>query len=257
MTLRIGISGITGRVGHLVRQEILESPEKFKLSAGLARTPVELDVPVYGPEDLKDFCKSSDCIVDFSTPDSLKILSKLAAETGTPIVSGTTGLSDKEYESLKSAAKKIPIVHASNMSLGINLLQSIIEQTARVLESNQWDIEITETHHKHKKDAPSGTALTLGESAAKGRDTLLENAGSYERKGRDQERKTGEIGFSVRRGGDIVGEHDVYFYGPGEYIKLGHCATDRSLFAKGALHAAQWVIHQPPGLYSMKDVLSV
>jgi len=174
----------------------------------------------------------------------------MAVQTGTALVIGTTGLSEDQETLLHSSAGKTPILYAANMSVGVNMLMALVEQTASRLGID-WDIEIFETHHHHKIDSPSGTALALGKAAQDGRKT-----GEFvtDRTGK---RNAGDIGYAVQRGGDVVGEHDVTFFSQGERITLGHKATDRSLFAKGAVRAAQWMKDKPAGLYTMRDVLEL
>jgi 4-hydroxy-tetrahydrodipicolinate reductase len=180
----------------------------------------------------------------------------LAATIGKPMVIGTTGLSTEQGDVVRLAAQRIPIVWAPNMSLGINILLHVVEETARRLGPD-WDIEILEMHHRGKVDAPSGTALALGRAAAAGRATTLE---AVEQRGRDGitgPRGVGAIGFAAMRGGDAVGDHHVIFAGAGERLELGHRTTSRAVFAKGAVRAALWVIGRPPGLYGLDDVLGL
>ncbi|HPF78794.1 MAG TPA: 4-hydroxy-tetrahydrodipicolinate reductase, partial [Alphaproteobacteria bacterium] len=175
---------------------------------------------------------------------------RLAAHSGTALVIGTTGLSEKQEQQVAEAATKTAIVYAANMSVGVNMLMALVEQAAKRL-GNDWDIEIFETHHNQKIDSPSGTALALGKAARKGR-----GGGNFVTD-RNGKRNEGDIGYAVQRGGDVVGEHDVTFFSQGERIVLGHKATDRRLFAQGAMRAARWVNDKAPGLYSMKDVLDL
>ena len=172
------------------------------------------------------------------------------------MVIGTTGHDAAQRARLEAAAGEIPIVIAPNMSLGVNLLLKLAELAARALDE-QYDIEIFEAHHRNKVDAPSGTALGLGRAAAGGRGKVLDDVADYARHGQTGVRERGRIGFSVVRGGDIVGEHRLIFAGPGEQVELAHTAQDRSGFARGALVAARWVVGRPPGLYSMLDVLGL
>ena len=166
-------------------------------------------------------------------------------------------MSHTDEDALKDAAQKTAIVYAANMSVGVNLLLALVEKAAASLGPDDWDIDIFESHHKHKVDAPSGTALAVGKAAAKGRGVDLDDVKVSARDGITGEREKGTIGFSVARGGDVVGEHTAYFYGEGERIELTHIATNRALFAKGALRAALWLKDKPNGLYSMKDVLDL
>lgn len=252
--MKIGIAGYTGRVGQLLIKELQSGTwDNLELAIGSSRTlhpehfPDEPFPIVSSPEELM---QSSDCVIDFTTPDSTFKNIEAAAKTRTALVIGTTGLDAKDEALLKDAANSIPIVYAANMSVGVNLLLALVEQAASRL-GPEWDIEIFETHHKNKVDAPSGTALALGKSAQKGR-----NGGAF-KTDRNGKRIEGDIGYAVSRGGDVVGEHVVSFLGMGERIELAHKATDRALFARGALKAAQWLDGKPAGLYSMRDVLNL
>ncbi|MEE4211538.1 MAG: 4-hydroxy-tetrahydrodipicolinate reductase [Parvularcula sp.] len=192
-------------------------------------------------------------LIDFSSPEGAVLAAKACAEHGVPLVTGTTGLSDREQKTIAEAAERIPVVQSGNMSLGITLLRRLVAEAAEVLEG--FDIEILETHHRHKKDSPSGTALLLGEAAARARGSALSEAARFTRHGRDAERRSGEIGFAVRRGGGVFGEHEVAFMSEGETVTLGHQALGRESFARGALAAAHWVEGRRPGLYGMDHVL--
>jgi 4-hydroxy-tetrahydrodipicolinate reductase len=171
-------------------------------------------------------------------------------------VIGTTGHDDQARAEIARIAEGLPVVMAPNMSLGVNLLFKLAELGARALDA-EYDIEIFEAHHRHKVDAPSGTALGLGRAVALGRGTTLEQVAEYSRHGATGPRRKGAVGFSVMRGGEIVGDHRVFFAGPGEQVELAHHAQDRSGFARGALAAARWLAGRPPGLYSMMDVLGL
>lgn len=197
-----------------------------------------------------------DVVIDFTAPDATATHAALAAEAGCAFVAGTTGLEDSHRAALDVAAKSVPVVWASNMSSGVNLLFAITEQVARALDPD-FDIEIVEMHHKHKVDAPSGTALSLGEAAARGRGVDFDSEKVLSREGITGARERGAIGFATLRGGDVVGEHSVVFAGAGERIELTHRATDRGIFARGAVRAAVWTAGQAPGLYSMPDVLGL
>jgi 4-hydroxy-tetrahydrodipicolinate reductase len=194
--------------------------------------------------------------IDFTLPGVSVANARLCRERGCALVIGTTGHDAAQRAELEGVAAGIPIVLAPNMSLGVNLLFKLAELAARALDA-QYDIEIFEAHHRNKVDAPSGTALGLAAAAARGRGTTLEQVAEYARHGHTGVRERGRIGFSVLRGGDIVGEHRLVFAGPGEQVELAHVAQDRSGFARGALVAARWVAGRPPGLYSMLDVLGL
>lgn len=252
--MKIGIAGYTGRVGKILVGELRSGNwDNLELAAGSARAlhpehfPAEAFTVVTDPLQLME---SSDCVIDFTTPDSTLANVAAAVKTKTALVIGTTGLTTDHERALQDAAKHIPIVYAANMSVGVNLLLALVEQAAARL-GPEWDIEIFESHHKNKVDAPSGTALALGMAAKLGR-----GGGDFKTE-RSGKRSAGDIGFSVSRGGDVVGEHTVTFYGAGERIELGHKASDRALFARGALQAAQWIDKKPAGLYTMRDVLGL
>jgi 4-hydroxy-tetrahydrodipicolinate reductase len=181
----------------------------------------------------------------------------LANQNKKPLVVGTTGLTAVEEAGLTAASKNAPVFYSANMSVGVNILAVFIEQAAQRLKAEEYDIEIFEAHHKHKTDAPSGTALLLGKAAAKGRGVRLDDAMIPARFGQTGPRITGSIGMSVFRGGDVIGDHTVTFAGAGERIEFTHKASDRALFAKGAVRAAVWLAGQKPGLYAMRDLLGL
>jgi len=193
-----------------------------------------------------------DVLVDFSAPSALRASLDRAVSAGVPILIGTTGLDSTADQHIAEAAKKVAVLRAANTSLGVALLSELVERAAKVLGSD-WDIEIAETHHRNKADAPSGTALLLGEAAAHGRNTPL-NA-ERGRDGTGLKRQTGAIGFASLRGGSVPGDHDVLFLGPEERLILSHRAESRMIFARGALTGARFLVGQPAGLYSMRDVV--
>ena len=253
--MKIGIAGYAGRVGQLLLNELQSGNwTGLELSGGTSRKGHENISGLLTTTNAEELFKTSDALIDFTLPEGTMNHAALAAKHGKILIIGTTGLSDQQEAELAEHAKSATIVYAANMSLGVNLLAALIEQAARALGPDEWDIEIFESHHKHKIDAPSGTALALGKAAAKGRSTTLPSSIDPDRNGK---REAGEIGFSVARGGDVVGEHTVFFYGEGERIELTHRATNRALFARGALKAALWAKDKPTGLYSMKDVLGL
>ncbi len=206
-------------------------------------------------DPLEAFAKAQ-AVIDFTSPDATVAFAALAAQARAVHVIGTTGLEAGHLARIAAAARHAVIVRAGNMSLGVNLLVRLTQKVAQALEAD-WDIEIVEAHHRMKVDAPSGTALMLGEAAAMGRGVALEAARVSGRDGITGARAEGSIGFSAIRGGDIVGEHDVIFAGAGERLILRHVATDRSIFARGALRAALWGQGQKPGEYDMMDVLGL
>ena len=196
-------------------------------------------------------------VIDFTSPASTVEFAGLAAQARIVHVVGTTGCSAADDEKIKAAARHARIVKSGNMSLGVNLLAELVRQAARSLDAAGWDIEVLEMHHKHKVDAPSGTALLLGEAAAEGRGIDLGERSVRVRDGHTGPREEGSIGFATLRGGSVVGEHSVLFAGEGETVTFSHSAGDRTIFARGALKAALWAFGQKPGLYSMSDVLGL
>jgi 4-hydroxy-tetrahydrodipicolinate reductase len=207
-------------------------------------------------DNAEKLIRDSDVVIEFTTPAATATHAARAAELGKPVVIGTTGLATEETEAVRQAARSVPIVWAPNMSLGINLLLGLVEDVARRLGPD-WDVEIMEMHHRGKLDAPSGTALALGRAAAAGRKMMLEEVQQRGRDGITGPRRTGDIGFAALRGGDAVGDHHVVFAGAGERLELTHRATSRSIYAKGAVEAARWVLGRPPGLYGLKEVLGL
>ncbi len=207
-------------------------------------------------EGLAAVIDRGDVIIDFTFHEATMAFARLAADRKKPMVIGTTGFSDQELAELKSLAASFPCVQAPNMSICVNVLFKLVKKTAAILGSD-YDIEIVEAHHNRKKDAPSGTALKLGELAAEGVGEKLADVGVFQRNGIIGERKSQEIGIQSVRAADIVGEHTVYFAGPGERIELAHRAHSRDHFAKGAATAAAWIVDKQPGMYSMFDVLGL
>ncbi len=255
--MKVGIVGCNGRVGSLLVKELRSGEwdeQGLSLVGGSSRKTLDKDYFTTDNED--EIFERADVILDFTLPEGTVAHAKLAIDHKTALIVGTTGLSKQDEDALKDAAKHVPVVYAANMSVGINVLLALVEQAAKRLKDD-WDIEIFETHHKHKVDAPSGTALALGKAAAAGRGDNLDNLADFERHGDIGAREKGKIGFCAARGGDVVGEHNVMFLGEGESLELGHRATNRSLFAKGALRAAIWIKGKEPGLYSMRDVLGL
>lgn len=238
------LAGVTERAGHpWIGQDI-----------GLCLGGVETGIRV--TDDPVEAIAIADAVLDFTTPEATLAHAALAAQAHCVHVIGTTGLTPEDIAALAPAARHAVIVRAGNMSLGVNLMLEITATVARAL-GEEFDIEVVEAHHRHKVDAPSGTALMLGEAAATGRGVALETASERGRDGITGPRMPGAIGFAAVRGGDIVGEHDVVFAGPGERIVLRHIATDRAIFARGALRAALWGIGRKPGQYTMRDVLGL
>jgi 4-hydroxy-tetrahydrodipicolinate reductase len=269
MTIKIGVLGLSGRMGKMIAREALDDPQctfvggalregsplMNKSLADITGLPSSLfSKDMITTISAEKLLNASDIVIDFTRPEVSVHQAYVAAALGKPIVIGTTGFTQDQLNMLSEAANHIPIVLAANMSVGVNLLQAVVELVAQTLDP-RYDIEILEMHHKHKIDAPSGTALALGESAAQGRQVALKTRAVYDRKGNSGPRKKGDIGFAVLRGGDVVGEHTVLFAGDGERVELTHKATDRRIFAQGAIVAAKWLVGQSAGRYSMKDVL--
>ena len=196
----------------------------------------------------------ADVIIDFTSPAASVAHAAIAAKAGRALVVGTTGLAAADEAALAKAAETIPLVYCANTSVGVTLLARLVEQVAAQLVDG-WDIEILEAHHHHKVDAPSGTALALGEAAARGRKVALDEVSDMVRKGQTGARRPGDIGFAVLRGGDVTGEHSVIFFGDSERVEISHKATDRAIFARGALRAARFAASASPGFFDMNDVL--
>ena len=200
--------------------------------------------------------KASDVLIDFSSPHALSANLEACVAAGRPVVIGTTGLEAAHHALIDAAAQHVAVLQTGNTSLGVNLLAALVEDAARRL-GDDWDIEIVEMHHRHKVDAPSGTALLLGEAAAKGRGVALSQAKVSGRDGITCARAAGSIGFAALRGGSVSGDHQVIFATEGERIELGHRAESRAIFARGAIRAALWLVDQPAGRYDMKSVLGL
>lgn len=228
-------------------------------SGGGSRAVSEEAVSVRAAETMDELMgmvsPSGAVLIDFTTPGATLMRLREAAGLGIPVVIGTTGFSDKQIDEIRNTGRKIPVVLSANMSLGVNVLLSIVEDLARRL--NDYDIEIIETHHRLKKDAPSGTALAFAEAAAAGREVELGENSRHGRHGLTGERSKTEIGIHAVRGGDVVGDHTVLYAGTGERIEITHKASSRDTFAAGAISAAKWIAAKPSGLYSMKDVLAL
>ena len=207
-------------------------------------------------DDVSIVDEQCDVLIDFSAPEGLEAHLETAVETGKPIVIGTTGLTHEHERLIEAAARKIAVLQAANMSLGVNLLAHLVLQTAERL-GEDWDIEIVEMHHRHKVDAPSGTALLLGQAAADGRGVSLGEVSERGRDGITGPRAPGHIGFASLRGGSVAGDHQLILATEGERIELGHRAESRAVFARGAIQAALWLIGRPAGRYGMTDVLGL
>jgi 4-hydroxy-tetrahydrodipicolinate reductase len=262
--IKIAIIGVTGRMGRAIARSAAESSDA-KIVAGIA-TASSKDLGkdigelsgatasgVRVSSDLQAALAQCDVAIDFSNASATAENIAACRAAGKAIVIGTTGFSDEAGRAVGEAAASIPVLVAPNTSLGVTLLIEMARAAAKALPES-FDIEIWEAHHRNKRDAPSGTALALGAAAAEGRGQDIAKVGVGSRSG-DSPRKSGEIGFSVTRGGDIVGEHSVIFAGAGEVLTLGHRATDRSIFAQGAVRAAVWLAAKPAGRYAMRDVV--
>jgi 4-hydroxy-tetrahydrodipicolinate reductase len=258
--IKIGLTGASGRMGQMIASLIPDADDLTVVAAtDRAESPMmaqplsrDHDVPI--SSDIDAAVTAADVMIDFTQPEAILAHVEAARAAGTAIVIGTTGLSASDEAILSAAAKDTPIVYCANTSVGVTLLGKVVEDVARQLGAD-WDIEIVETHHNQKVDAPSGTALALGHAAAAGRGVDLEDVRDSGRDGITGKRKEGDIGFAVMRGGDVAGEHSVIFYGQQERVEITHRATSRVIFARGALRAARFAVQQKPGLYSMQDVL--
>ena len=265
MTLRIAIAGASGRMGRMLIEAALASPD--------LQVTVALDRP--GSHDLGADCAAflgratgvtigadlaalahADVLIDFTRPEGTLEHLRVCGEHGVKLVIGTTGFDAAGKEAIASAAQKTAIVFAPNMSVGVNATFKLLEVAARILASG-YDIEILEAHHRHKVDAPSGTALKMGEVIATAQGRRLDDVAVYAREGHTGERRTGSIGFAALRGGDIVGDHTVMFAGVGERIEITHRSTSRMGYATGSLRAARFVASRAKGLYDMADVLGL
>lgn len=264
MTARVGIVGVAGRMGAELVKAVCSSPAAA-LSAAIARpgsaalgqdAGVLAGRPAAGvvvTSDLQAALPSLDVVIDFSRAEAVGDTADACASAGVALMIGTTGLSAQTQQRIDAAARRVPVLVSANTSLALNVLLDIVRRAAQALPDT-YDIEIFEAHHRHKVDAPSGTALALGDAAAAGRGEHL--ARPVDLTGaRSGARGQGGIGFSVARGGDVVGEHDVRFLGAGEQLRLSHVATDRAIFARGALAAALWLPGKPANRYQMADFL--
>ena len=266
--MKLVVVGAAGRMGQtLIR--LIHSIEGVRLHAAVERVGSPFvgkdagEIAGLGPtgviigDDPLNAFLDAEGVLDFTSPAATVEFSGLAAQARIVHVIGTTGCSADDNTRIAAAARHARIVKSGNMSLGVNLLSVLAEQAARALDPDDWDIEILEMHHKHKVDAPSGTALLFGEAAAKGRGIDLASKSVRVRDGHTGAREAGTIGFATLRGGSVIGEHSVLFAGEGEIVTLSHSAADRSIFARGAIKAALWARDKKPGLYSMLDVLGL
>jgi 4-hydroxy-tetrahydrodipicolinate reductase len=249
MPCRIGVNGITGRIGRLVAEEIPAAGAI--LAGGTSRSGTT------GYDSLPVLATACDVVIDFTNATTVQAAAAAMTEAGKPWILGTSGLSAADEAAVKRAAAMIPVVYAANFSPGVNLILAMAERMAAALPADVYDAEILEMHHRQKVDAPSGTAIGIGRAVAKGRKVELEAVIESGRHGHTDPRRTGAIGFAALRGGQVVGEHTLIFASATEHIALTHRAFDRRAFATGAVQAALWVMQRTPGLYSMMDVLGM
>ena len=253
---KVGIFGSTGRVGELLIKN-LKDHDSLKLDTlhAIDKFESNIDENLTVTNDINTILENSDVVIDFSLPNGTEALLEGALKNPTPLVIGTTGLSQHQQNLLLEASNHMPILYATNMSLGVAVLNKLASLASELLRD--FDAEIVEMHHRYKKDAPSGTALTLAEHVAEARGLDLNNVRVSGRDGNIGERSKDEIAVMSLRGGDIVGRHTAGFYNDGEFIELNHTATSRDTFAKGAIRAASWIINQPNGLYKITDCLGI
>lgn len=245
MTIRIGIAGITGRMGQLLAEAVAAAGAI--VTGGTSRSN----------PDLATLAAQSDVIIDFTNAATAQTTAATMAASGKAWILGSSGLSAADEAAVETAARRIPVVYAANFSAGVNLVLALAERMGAALPADAYDAEIVEMHHRQKVDSPSGTAIGIGRAVAKGRGVRLDDVLESGRHGHTGARKTGAIGFAALRGGQVVGEHTLIFAAGSEHIALTHRAFDRRTFATGAVRAALWAVSQPPRLYSMMDVLGM
>lgn len=266
--MRVSIVGADGKMGQQLIQTVSKTKNAELFSAIVQKDSnllgkevsvqeTENSKKIYFSDEVEQNIKNSDVVIDFTRPEGSLFYGKIAAKYKIAHIIGTTGFSQQDFEKLYEYAKENVIVQSGNMSYGVNLLAALVKKAASLLKSEDFDIEISEMHHRSKVDAPSGTALLLGAAAAQGREQNLENVERFSQNELSDARELGTIGFSSQRGGTVIGDHHVIFAGENERLVLSHLAQDRSIFAQGALKAAFWAIKQKAGLYSMEDVLEI
>jgi 4-hydroxy-tetrahydrodipicolinate reductase len=257
MTTRIGIAGVTGRMGQLLVEEVRAADAELVGGTGRAGStkPAPSGVRLFA--DIAALGAAADVVIDFTNAATAQPTAAAMAESGKAWVLGSSGLSEADEAAVAEAARHIPVVYASNFSAGVNLVLALAERMAAALPADAYDAEIVEMHHRQKVDAPSGTAIGMGRAVAKGRGVALADVMDSGRHGHTGARKTGAIGFAALRGGQVVGEHTLTFAAGTEHIALTHRAFDRRAFATGAVRAALWVAGRQPGLNSMMDVLGM
>lgn len=267
MILKACVAGASGRLGRTIAAELMRREDTALTGAMVSANSLHLGVDMgeltetapSGVEaivSLEDASEGADVIIDASAPKvTAAIAERLAEAGGPPLVTGVTGLSAEEQSALEKAAQSIPVLQASNFSLGVAVVERLVADAAKALRDSQFDLEITEAHHHAKTDFPSGTALSLGRAAAKARGADFESIARFDRPRTGGGRPVGEIGFSAVRGGGVVGEHAARFLSLHEDITVSHQAHDRRIFASGAVEAALWLKDKPAGLYTMQDVV--
>lgn len=266
MTRNIVIAGSTGRMGRVLIESV-QAADDLRLHGALERPDspglgqdagafAGMPTGVFITSDMASALRGADVLIDFTRPAATLVHAEACAQAGAGLVIGTTGFSEAEKARLEAISVRVPIVMAPNMSVGVNVLLRLIDLAARAL-GDEYDVEIVEAHHRHKVDAPSGTALRMGEVAAAALGRSLATDAIYGRQGVTGERQTSTIGFATIRGGDIVGDHTVLFAGTGERVELTHKASSRATFAQGALRAARYLADKPAGLFDMQDVLGL
>jgi len=253
--MKYGIVGATGRVGTLLVKILKEENEKIGAVMFEGKQTINFDPDTVITNDAEELLKHVDVVIDFSAPIATEKLLEAAIKNPKPLVIATTGLNEHQKNLMIEASKKAPILYATNMSLGVAILNKLVAMVSEKLRD--FDIEIVEQHHRYKVDAPSGTALTLAESCAKARGLNLKDVIVTGRSGHVGARSKDEIGVFAVRGGDVVGRHTVGFYNDGEFLELNHTATSRETFARGAIKVSKWIVNQTPGLYSINDALGI
>jgi 4-hydroxy-tetrahydrodipicolinate reductase len=265
--INIGIAGCLGRMGKELVKEVIndnrlsfsggfEHPQHNNVNRNISDL-IDVKTENKVSDNAEKIFSRSDVLIDFTTPESTFKNVLIAAKQHTAIVIGTTGLDEKVLKEIKKCSKNVAVLQSANMSVCVNLFFKLVHQAASTLRDNEYDIEIAETHHKHKIDAPSGTAIALGKFAAKGRNSDFNETKIYDRTKSSIKRETGNIGFAVTRGGEIAGEHTVSFIGTNDRFDLTHKAQNRVIFVKGAIEAAIFLSKKKAGLYSMEDVIKI
>lgn len=243
--IKIGVTSYSGRMGRIIVKQVASDNS---VALGYAYTRDGASEPNV-TNNLDKVFDDADVVIDFTRPEALALHLQMASKYNVPLVIGTTGLSTAQKEQLKQST--VPIIYSPNMSLGVNVMLALVEKAASMHDIS-FDVEISELHHRHKADAPSGTALALGEAVQTGRGQAADSSNFH---CRTQARQPGEIGFAVMRGGEVAGDHSVHFIGDQEMLTISHRALSPDMFAKGAITAAKWVVGKKPGLYSMREVL--